>query len=333
MRRFLVLITVICVAFSVTLLAADSFTVYTTLEELAAKELFDKYEEVTGIRVDWVRLSGGEAEARMEAEKLNPQASIWVGGVGLNHISAKLKGLTTPYFSRAAANTPEQYKDPEGYWIGLYLGPLAFATHNGRAAELGLEPPKGWFDILDSKYENLVRVANPNTSGTAYNLITCMISLFGGDEDLAFLYLKKLDRSIEMYTRSGSAGGKSVAIGEIPFAIGYAHDMVKLKAEGADITITVPEEGTGFEIASMSLIKGGPDPVNAKKLYDWILTEEAQAIIAGWYVIPVSRIAPKHPLSFSMEEIKTVHQDYVWDAENKERLLDRWTEEIGGGVE
>ncbi len=131
------------------------------LEELAAKQLFDRYEEVTGIRVDWVRLSGGEAEARMEAEKMNPQASIWVGGVGLNHISAKLKGLTTPYFSRAAANTPEQYKDPEGYWIGLYLGPLAFVTNVDRARELGIEPPKGWFDILDSKYTNLVRVAIP----------------------------------------------------------------------------------------------------------------------------------------------------------------------------
>ena len=331
MKRLLVVMSVLLVAFAVTL-TAQSFTVYTTLEELAAKELFDRFEEVTGIRVDWVRLSGGEAEARMEAERLNPQASIWVGGVGLNHISAKLKGLTTPYFSRAAANTPDQFKDPEGYWLGLYLGPLAFVTNVDRARELGIQPPAGWFEILDSKYAGLVRVANPNTSGTAYNLITCMISLFGGDEDLAFLYLKKLDRSIDMYTRSGSAGGKSVAIGEIPIAIGYAHDMVKLKAEGANIVINVPEEGTGFEIASMSLIKDGPDPVNAKKLYDWILTEEAQAIIASWYVIPVSKIAPKHPLSFSMEEIRTVHQDYVWDADNKERLLDRWTSEIGSGL-
>jgi iron(III) transport system substrate-binding protein len=331
MKRLLVVMSVLLVAFAVTL-TAQSFTVYTTLEELAAKELFDRYEQVTGIRVDWVRLSGGEAEARMEAERLNPQASIWVGGVGLNHISAKLKGLTTPYFSRAAANTPDQFKDPEGYWLGLYLGPLAFVTNVDRARELGIQPPAGWFEILDSKYAGLVRVANPNTSGTAYNLITCMISLFGGDEDLAFLYLKKLDRSIDMYTRSGSAGGKSVAIGEIPIAIGYAHDMVKLKAEGANIVINVPEEGTGFEIASMSLIKDGPDPVNAKKLYDWILTEEAQAIIASWYVIPVSKIAPKHPLSFSMEEIRTVHQDYVWDADNKERLLDRWTSEIGSGL-
>ncbi len=328
MRKLLIVIGIFCTVFAVTL-TAQSFTAYTTLDEVLAKELFDRYQEVTGIRVYWVRLSGGEAEARMEAERLNPQASIWVGGVGLNHISAKNKGLTEPYFSRMAVHTPDEFKDSEGYWIGLYVGPLAFSTNLDRARELGIEPPKGWFDIIDSKYRGLVRVANPNTSGTAYNLITCMISLFGGDEDLAFLYLEKLDRSIEMYTRSGAAGGRSVAIGEIPIAIGYAHDMVKLKAEGANIVITVPEEGTGFELASMSLIKDGPDPVNAKRLYDWVLGEEAQTIIASYYVVPVSPVAPAHPLSFNMEEIKTVHQDFVWDGANKDRLLDRWTEEIG----
>lgn len=313
------------------LFIANSVGVYTTVEEPLAQRLFDEFQRETGIRVDWVRLSGGEAEARMEAEKNNPQASIWVGGVGLNHISAKLKGLTEPYRSRLAVNTPEQYRDPENYWIGLYLGPLGFITNMDRARELGITPPKGWLDIIDSRYEGLVRVANPNTSGTAYNLITTINYLFGMDEDAAFIYLHHLDRSIDQYTRSGSAGGKSVAIGEIPIAIGYGHDLVKLKAEGANVEITIPREGTGFEIASMSLIKNGPDPVNAKRLYDWILGEKAQGIISEWFVIPVSRIAPTNPLSFSMDEIKTVDQDYVWDAENKQRLLDRWTREIGSG--
>jgi len=120
-----------------------------------------------------------------------------------------------------------------------------------------------------------------------------------------------------------------VAIGEIPVAIGYAHDNVKLKVEGADVTITFPSEGTGYEIASMSIVKGGPDPVNAKKLYDWVLSAKAQEIIASWYVIPVSKIAKKNPQAFSLSEIKTVDQDVMWDAANKDRLLERWVKEIG----
>ena len=64
------------------------------LGEMNAKQLFERFEKDTGIKVNWQRLAGGEVESRLEAEKANPQASIWVGGVGLNHMSAKAKGLT-----------------------------------------------------------------------------------------------------------------------------------------------------------------------------------------------------------------------------------------------
>lgn len=302
---------------------------YTTLEEPLAKELFDEFQKETGIVVNWQRLSGGEVESRLEAEKSNPQASIWVGGVGLNHISAKLKGLTTPYKSKMLENTPLQFRDPENYWVGLYLGPLSFVTNNKIAKEQGIVPPKSWADLLKPEYKGKIRVPNPTTSGTAYNMITTLRYVFKGDENKVFDYLAKLDKNIDQYTKSGSAPGKSVAIGEIAVAVGYAHDQVKLKVEGADITITIPEEGTGYEIASMSLVKGGPDPVNAKKLYDWILQPKAQAIIAKWYVVPLSKLATKNPVAFGMNEVKTVNQDVLWDAQNKERLLERWVKEIG----
>lgn len=302
---------------------------YTTLEEPMAKQLFEQFEKETQIKVNWQRLAGGEVETRLEAEKANPQASIWVGGVGLNHMSAKAKGLTAPYKSRLAGNTPEQYRDKDNFWIGLYVGPLAFITNEKVAKEQGLTPPKSWSDLIKREFAGKIRVANPTTSGTAYNVITTLRYVYKGDEEKTFEYLKKLDVSIDQYTKSGAAGGKSVAIGEIPVAIGYAHDMVKLKAEGAPVVITIPSEGTGYEVASMSLVKGGKDAVNAKKLYDWILSKTAQEIIGQWYVVPLSKLATKNPIAFSLEDVKTVKQDLQWDADNKNRLLERWTSEIG----
>ena len=160
----------------------QSVAAYTTLEEPHAKQLFERFEKDTGIKVNWQRLAGGEVESRLEAEKANPQASIWVGGVGLNHMSAKAKGLTAPYKSRAADNTPAQYRDKDNFWIGLYVGPLAFITNEKVAKEQGLTPPKSWADLLKPEYKNKVRVANPTTSGTAYNVITTMRYVFKGDE-------------------------------------------------------------------------------------------------------------------------------------------------------
>ena len=47
---------------------------------------------------------------------------------------------------------------------------------------------------------------------------------------------------------------------------------------GAPVKIVSPCEGTGYEIGSMSIIKGAKNMENAKKWYDWALTPEAQSI-------------------------------------------------------
>ncbi len=313
--------------------AAESVNAYTTMEEPLAKALFDAFEEETGIKVEWVRLSGGEAIARLEAERANPQASIWVGGVGTQHIEAKLRGLSTPYRSRVAKSIPSRYRDPENYWTGLYVGPIAFCMNTERAKELGLEMPKSWADMIKPEYAKKVRVAHPSTSGTAYNMITTVIRINDGNEDAAFAYFKQLANSVEQFTRSGSAPGKSCALGAIPIAIGYLHDQIKLQREGAKIQIVIPEDGTGFETASMSILKGGPQPVNAKKLYDWVLGQKAMDIIARWYVIPLSDLATPTDTGFSLADMNLVNQDDQWDAANKERLLERWNKEISTAPE
>ena len=114
----------LCLLLTALVFSANSVKAYTTFEEPLAKEVFDAFEKETGIRVEWVRLSTGEAVARLEAERENPQASIWVGGVGVLHVQAKMKGLTASYKSPQFLSIPEQYRDPEGFWVGLYVGPL-----------------------------------------------------------------------------------------------------------------------------------------------------------------------------------------------------------------
>lgn len=316
---------VLIAALTISVGAKERIAAYTTLDEPLARAVFEAFEKDTGIKVEWVRLSTGETVARLEAERKNPQASIWYGGVGLGHIEAKKKGLTTPYFSPAAAAIPANFKDKNGYWTGIYAGPLCFACNVNRLKDLGLEAPTSWIDLTRPEYKGHIQMANPTTSGTAYNVIATVVQLWG--EEKAFEYLKALHTNISQYTKSGSAPGKAAALGEIPIGIGYAHDQVKLINEGYPLKITFPSEGTGYEVASISLIKGGPQLETAKRLYDWALGERAAAVYASTFVVPFVDV-PLKPGAVPISKVKTIDQDDEWAGQNRDRLLERWMNEI-----
>jgi len=305
--------------------AKDKILAYTTLDEPLARAVFEAYEKDTGVKVEWVRLSTGEAVARMEAERKNPQVDIWFGGVGLGHIQAKDKGLTTPYVSPNAKNIPAKFKDKDGYWTGIYAGALCFVSNINRLKELGLEAPKSWADALKPEFKGHIQMANPASSGTAYNVIATVVQLWG--EEKGFEYMRDLHKNISQYTKSGSAPGKSAAIGEIPVGLGYAHDQVKLISQGYPLVITFPSEGTGFEVASISLVKGGPNPELAKKLIDWALTERAAKLYANECVVPFVDV-PLKKGAVPISQVNTINQDDVWAAANSERLIERWQNEI-----
>lgn len=313
---------------SVVASAQQSVTVYTTLFEPTARMLFQEFEKDTGIKVEWVRLSGGEAVARLDAERRNPQASMWFGGVGLNHMEAKNKGLTEAYVSPNAVNIPDQFKDPEHYWTGIYVGALGFISNKERLAELGIDPPMSWQDLLQPELVGEIQIANPGTSGTAYNFVATLVQLWGEDE--AFAYLKEFHKNVQQYTRSGNAPNVATGIGEVAVGIGYAHDQVTVVQEGYPVNITFPVEGTGYEIASISLVKGGKQMEAAKILYDWALTERAAELLASTNVVPIIDV-PLMDGAVPISQINVIDQDDEWAAGEKDRLVEKWNNEVFRG--
>ncbi len=302
-------------------------TAYTTLDEELARQVFNAFTSETGIQVDWVRLSTGEAVARMEAEAANPQASIWFGGVGIGHIEAQQKGLTRPYQS-PAATMPRQFRDPDHYWHGIYAGMLAFASNNNVMSRIGAEPPQSWEDLTDPVFRNQVQMANPGSSGTSYNVLATMVQLLGEDE--AFEYMRRLDNNIVQYTRSGSAPGRNAALGEVGVAIGYSHDIVRLISEGYPLSINFPSEGAGFEVAAISLVANGPanQAEAAERLLDWGLGETAASLYASQFVVPFVDV-PLAEGAVPISQVNVIDQDDVWAAAERTRLVDKWNDIIG----
>ncbi len=118
--------------------------------------------------------------------------------------------------------------------------------------ENNLEPPSSWYDLLDPAYEGLMQMADARTSGTAVTRIFSILEVFDRDEEKAFDYLKKLSKSIQVYTKSGGGGTIPVGLGEAGAGIFFIVDALKTQQEGYKVVVSFPKEGIGTAVEAIA---------------------------------------------------------------------------------
>jgi iron(III) transport system substrate-binding protein len=310
--------------------SSGSLSVYTAFPEAEVEYYFQKFEEQTGIKCNYVRLSAGEMLTRVAAEKDNPQAALMLGGSTDNYINMEDQGLIEPYQSKALSDTPENLLDPKGGWDPIYVGCIAFACNKEWFEDKGYDYPKSWNDLLDEKYKNEIIMAHPSTSGTAYTVLATLVQLMG--EDQAFDYMKKLSGNITQFTKSGSAAPNAVAQGEAAIAITFSHDGLQPTAEGYPIELSFPDDGTGYEVGACALIKNGPadEQENAKKFIDWMTSTDGQNLYAenGSFRVPTNSKATVADGLVTLDQVKCIDYDATWAADNKSTLTARFESDV-----
>lgn len=304
-------------------------TIYAGLYEDHAIKAIEAFEKETGIKVNFTRLSGGEILRRIREEKENPQASVWFGGPVDTFIHAKQEELLMPYYSENRKFIDDIYKDEEGYWTGIYAGSLAIVSNRTWLQQKGLPVPQSWEELLQSDYTGMIAMPNPTTSGTGYTFLATMVQLLGEEE--AYDYLEKMHKQTGLYTTSGSTSGRLVGMRDLGVAILFAHDAVKFFKEGFnDIVISFPKEGTGYEIGAVAIINNAPELEAAQKFVDWTLTKHAQEMgkQVGNYHILTNSDAVSPLEAFPLSELNVVNYDHEWAGVHRQRLLERWKNDI-----
>ena len=177
----------------------------------------------------------------------------------------------------------------------IYTGVLGYGYNTELLAKYKMPEPKCWKDLVNPAYKNEIQMANPGTSGTAFNTVSTILQLMGEDE--GFKFLAAMNKNVNQYTRSGSAGIRAAAKGETTIGITFLHDSVAQTVQGYPIKTVAPCEGTGYEIISSAIIKGGPNPEGAKKWMDFVLSPAGQnvALTVNKFQIPSNKNAQIHP--------------------------------------
>ncbi len=304
-------------------------TMYIGVVEQQALKIAQEFQKATGIKVNFVRMSGGEILTRIRAERQRPNASIWYGGSADSFIAAMGEGLLEQYVSPNASEIISNFKDPNGYWTGIYQGYLGFVCDGRFFEERGLELPTSWQDLLKPEFTGHIMVANPGSSSTGYTLLSTMVQMMGEKE--ALTYMAALDKQIKQYTKAGEAPAKSAALGECAIGITFLHNGIRLIKEGfTNIQLSAPSEGTGYEIGSVAIIKGAPEPNAARVFLDWSLTPECQEIgqANGSFQFLTNPNARTPQEAEFLKDTKLVDYDFAWSGANKQRLLEAWNEAV-----
>lgn len=319
---------------STSVASAEKLTLYCSAQEDWCQLVANKFQDASGIKVNMTRKSSGETFAQIKAESSNPKGDVWWGGTGDPHLQAAEEDLTAPYVSPMRSELNDwaisQATSAGDKTIGIYSGALGYGYNEDLLKANNLPAPACWKDLTKPEYKGFVQMANPNSSGTAYTTLATMVQLFG--EEDGFQFMKDLHKNINQYTKSGSAPIKAAGRGENTVGIVFMHDAVKQAVSGFPIKVVAPCEGTGYEIGSMSIVKGARNMDEAKKFYDWALTAEAQtlALDVKAFQVPSNKGAKTSPSAPDLSSIKLIDYDfkkYGSSAERK-RLLKKWDEEV-----
>src|SRR5438477_1507242 len=265
------------------------------------------YEKTTGQKAVFIRRSDGESLAQIRAERNNPRADVYHAAESASAKQLAAEGLLEPYKSVHVAELhdwAQRIAEENKYFqTPIYTGVLGWGYNTELLAKKKMPEPKCWADLANPAYKDEVQMADPTTSGTAYTTIVTLLQLMG--EEKGFAFLAALHKNVNQYTRSGSAGIKAAARGETTIGVAFLHDSVAQTVQGFPVKTVAPCEGTGFEIISSAIIKGGPNPEGARKWMDFVLSPAGQdvAVAVNKFQVPSNKNAKIHPMAPKPAEV------------------------------
>ncbi len=240
----------------------------------------------TGITVPHDNKNSGQTLAQLVAEKASPVADVAYYGVTFG-IQAKKESVVAPYKPAGWEEIPDGLKDPEGYWFTIHSGTLGFFVN--KDALKGKPVPKSWKDLQNPIYKGMIGFLDPSSAFVGYVGAVAVNLAMGGsldNFDKAIAYFKDLQKNEPIVPKQTSYA--RVVSGEIPILLDYDFNAYRAKyKDKANVEFVIPAEGTVVVPYVMSLVANGQNVENGKKVLDFVMSNEGQAIWANAFLRPV----------------------------------------------
>ncbi|WP_249124118.1 ABC transporter substrate-binding protein [Saccharopolyspora erythraea] len=254
------------------------------LYSAAGKEAEDltlaRFTAETGIQVELTRLPNNKLAERALSEH------------GAGRLGADVIRLTDPRTARdfGEAGVYVPYRTPfhdklaaagatvDANWFPAYYFVNAMAYNSAIHTQ---NPPDGWEDLADPRYEGQLGIVAITTGGTLQALTRFQIEEFGPQ------YLDRLAAQQPRVFNSTSTEVDALARGEISIATVSFNNAFGAQSHGAPIRLVVPEEGVSASEGPLGLTPKGADNPAAQVFANWSLSKAGQKFVGSQGFVPV----------------------------------------------
>ena len=301
----------------------EQIVVYTNIEENRSQLLQKRVkEQFPDLDVKIQYMSTGNTAAKIKTEGSNIEADI-ILGLETSHMEnlkdnfASLNGLdgiNQDHYLDGINPSDGKYYIWDQYSASITIDKKYFEEHNW-------EYPTSYEDLLDPKYEGLIAMPDPKSSGTGYMYYLNVMNIYGEEKGLE--YFDKLSKNIAQFTTSGSGPINLLKQGEVVIAMGMTYQGVEEINNGADFAVVEFDTGLLYNTTSIGIIKGKETNENARKVFQWINTEfslyDKEHYVPGKIFKEQTNKIENYPETKKLADMTGIN-----DIKVKEELLKKW---------
>lgn len=266
---------------------AGEVVLYYSADDVIARPIIEAFERRSGVHV----LGVGDTEAtkntglveRLRMEKSRPRADVfWSGEVFLT-IRLAGEGVLAPHVSESLAAWPGDLRDAQRRWHA-FAERARVVVYNTRRVS-AQDAPTEMVDLLRPRWKGRVGMCRPST-GTARGHMAALVALWGEGPTRSWLAGMK-DNGVRLYDGNAPVV-QAVANGEIDVGLTDSDDVWAGKrnewpVESVYVRHDLPgalAAGPLLIPSAVSRVRGGPNPENAAKLIDFLLSADVERMIA-----------------------------------------------------
>lgn len=269
--------------------------VYTALDAEFSEPVLERFSQETGIATvpkfdTEATKTVGLAQAIL-AERDRPRCDVFWNNEILNTLRLEREGLLESYWPPGAEAFPVQYRSPRGTWHGFAARARVLVVNTQVVPRA--EWPGSIHDLADPKWRGKAALAKP-LAGTTATHAACLFAVWGPERAQEFF--RKLKGNAVQIVSGNKQVAISVGLGQAAFGLTDTDDVLGEIEAGRPVAMVYPDQGPGglgtlVIPNTLAIIKGCPHPDSARRLVDYLLRPEVEAILSAG---PSAQL-PLHP--------------------------------------